>query len=412
MQTTKPAPSLQLVEAKLPVGAQSRWPMHESDEIEAVTKVLLSGEVNALVHGTQNRAFEAEFAQYLGVSHALALSNGTVAIELALRALGIGPGDEVIVPARSFFATASAVVAAGASPIFADVEADTQNIDPNSVERLLCDRTRAIICVHLAGQPCDMDRLCTIATANGLRLIEDCAQAHGATWRGSPVGSFGDAGCFSFCTDKIMSTGGEGGMVVMDDERSWRIAAAYKDHGKNPLRMRERANTPPGEFRFLHDDFGSNFRMTEMQAAIGRRQLAKLDGWVARRRANAEALIAAACSSPAVLPLRLPEEARHAYYKAYVRLDLDRFPAGISRSDVIAALMDRGIVCGSGSCPDMSREAAFQNVEAKRDGELANAHLIARETLMFQVDHTLDPEQTATVGRCVAEVVNRLADLS
>jgi len=387
--------------------AVSRWPRHESDEIEAATRVLESGRVNALVHGTENRAFETEFASYLNVPHAIAVSNGTVSIELALRALGIGPADEVIVPTRSFFATTSAVVAVGATPVFADVEADTQNIDPASIERLVCGKTRAIVCVHLAGQPCDMDRLCEIGSANGIALIEDCAQAHGATWAGRRVGSFGDAASFSFCTDKIMSTGGEGGMLVMRDENVWRKAWAYKDHGKDPFCLRRNSNSPPGKFRYLHDSFGSNFRMTEMQAAIGRRQLAKLDQWVAQRRENARALLKEACRSPAVRPMRLPDQAHHAYYKCYVRLNLERLSENVSRSDIIAALMSENINCGSGSCPDMSREAAFAGRDIKRDGELASAQQLARETIMFQVDHTLSSDQTAHVGRSLVRVLDR-----
>ena len=401
------ADSLERVrEPKAYASTKSLWPTHEPDEIEAVNNVLSSGKVNALVHGLENRAFETEFAEYVGVPHAIAVSNGTVAIELALRALGIGPGDEVIVPARSFFATASAVVAVGAQPVFADVELGTQNIDPASIERMLGPDTRAIVCVHLAGQPCDMTRICEIASAHSLHLVEDCAQAHGACWNGRRVGSFGDAAAFSFCTDKIMSTGGEGGMVVMQDEDVWRRAWAYKDHGKDPLRLREPSNAGAGEFRYLHDAFGSNFRMTEMQAAIGRRQLAKLDDWLSRRRENAEALLSAACESEAIIPMDVPSAATHAYYKGYVRLDLDKLPADISRSDIVTALMFEGIMCGSGSCPDMSREAALKGQVVKRDGELPNAHRLAEQTLMFQVDHTLTPDQTGHFGRRLAEIVD------
>lgn len=393
-------------EAKSLTIAKSAWPRHDIDELEAVMEVLESGRVNALVHGRQIRTFEAEFAGYIGVPHAIAVSNGTVALELALRALGIGPGDEVIVPARSFFATTSAVVAVGAQPVFADIEMDTQNIDPDSVERLISEATRAIICVHLAGQPCDMTRLCEIASSHSLRLIEDCAQAHGASWKGRRVGSFGDAGAFSFCTDKIMSTGGEGGMLVMKDDDVWRKGWAYKDHGKDPLRLREPSSAGAGEFRYLHDAFGSNFRLTEMQAAIGRRQLAKLDGWVSQRRENAEAFLEEACKSPIIEPMRLPEAAQHAYYKAYVRLDLNRLSDGISRSDIVSALMFEGIMCGSGSCPDMSKEAALENLDVKRDGNLINAHRLAKETMMFQVDHTLSAKQTAQFGHRLAEIAD------
>ncbi|KWV92897.1 DegT/DnrJ/EryC1/StrS aminotransferase family protein [Erythrobacter sp. YT30] len=388
--------------------AKSNWPCHEQDEIEAVSKVLASGRVNSLVHGDQNKAFEKEFADYVGVPFAVAVSNGTVSIELALRALGVGKGDEVIVPARSFFATTSAVVAVGATPVFAEVETDTQNIDPASVERVISDKTRAIACVHLAGQPCDMDRLCDIAERHGLFLIEDCAQAHGAMWRGRAVGSFGDAGSFSFCTDKIMSTGGEGGMLVMKDETVWRRSWAYKDHGKDPIRLREKSNSAPGEFRYCIDDFGSNFRMTEMQAAIGRLQLKKLDDWVARRRENACALVEEATKHPAVSSMNVPDHAFHTFYKCYVLLDLQLLPEGVSRSMVLAALMAEGIACGSGSCPDMSREGAFSDLEVRRDGDLAASHEMAARTIMFQVDHTLTPEDTARYGRALVRVLNAL----
>ena len=393
-----------------PAPARSAWPRHDADEIDAVTRVLASGRVNALVHGNETRLFEAEFAEYIGVPHAVAVSNGTVSIELALRALGIGPGDEVIVPARSFFATVSAVVAVGAKPVFADVETATQNIDPASVERLIGDRTAAIVCVHLAGQPCDMDRLCDLASRHRLSLIEDCAQAHGASWRGQRVGSFGDAGSFSFCTDKIMSTGGEGGMLVMREEAVWRRAWAYKDHGKDPVKLRSGSSSAPGEFRYCHDDFGSNFRMTEMQAAIGRRQLAKLDGWVSDRRANAQALLTEACEHPAVRAMVVPDHAGHAYYKCYVTLDFDRLPTGVTRSDVVGQLLAQGIACGSGSCPDMSREGAFETIDFRRDRALDHAHELAERTIMFQVDPTLGTDQTAGFGKSLVRVLRALEE--
>ena len=392
----------------VPAFASSHWPRHESDELEAVVAVLAEGRTNALVHGEQTRAFEAEFADFVGVSHAIAVANGTLALELALRALGIGPGDEVVVPARSFFATTSAVVAVGATPVFADVESDTQNIDPQSVARVAGPQTHAVICVHLAGQPCNMDGLVEVCEQHSLRLVEDCAQAHGARWRGRAVGSFGDAGCYSFCTDKIMSTGGEGGMVVLRDEAVWRRAWAYKDHGKDPVELAQPSPAPAGEFRFLHSSFGSNFRMTEMQAAIGRAQLRKLLSWLDQRRRNAQALIKEACRHPAIAPLHLPDEAEHAYYKCYLRLDPDALAGSVDRPAILAMLHADGIACGSGSCPDMSREGAFADVLARRDGELAVAQDLGRRTIMFPVDHTLEERDMRAIGRRLVEIVERL----
>ena len=392
----------------VPTFARSRWPRHESDEIEAVVGVLASGQVNSLLHGEQTKAFEAEFAAFVGMPHGIAVGNGTLALELALRALEIGPGDEVIVPARSFFATTSAVVAVGATPVFADVEPGTQNIDPASVERMVGDATRAVICVHLAGQPCDMDRLVRICADRRLNLVEDCAQAHGAKWNGAQAGSFGDASCFSFCTDKIMSTGGEGGMLLLRRDDDWRRAWAYKDHGKDPIEIAEPSDVPPGEFRYLHSSFGSNFRLTEMQSAIGRKQLAKLPAWLEQRRRNVAALVEEATRHPAIRAMDVPEAAEPAHYKCYLQLDPVRLAAGIDRPTILAALQADGIVCGSGSCPDMSRERAFASHDMRRDGALPAAHALGGRTVMFPVDHTLSEDECRAIGRRFAQVVAEL----
>ena len=383
----------------------SAWPRHEADELAAAMRVLESGRVNSLIHGDECRAFEQEFAAFIDMPHAVSVSNGTVALELALRALGVGPGDEVILPARSFFASASCIVAVGAEPVFADILPETQNIDPASVERLVTPRTRAVICVHLAGLPCDMDALTALCEKRGLFLIEDCAQAHGARFRGRAVGSFGDASAFSFCTDKIMSTGGEGGMVLFADEAAWAKGWAYKDHGKDPIKLRTPSTGRPGEFRYMHDSFGSNFRMTELQAAIGRAQLRKLPGWLARRKANARALSDALSDLPAIVLQAVPAHVDHAWYKYYLRLDGARLPRGMDRSDVIAGLIARGIQCGSGSCPDMSREAAFEGLPPRRDGDLAQAHKLGACSVMFPVDHLLGEEDMLAIGAALREVL-------
>lgn len=388
-----------------PVPITSSWPTYARDEIAAATKVLQSGRVNALVHGEQNSAFEAEFAEFVGMPHAIAVSNGTVSIEMALRALGIGTGDEVIIPARSFFATASAVVAVGANPVFADVEIDTQNIDPASVERMIGEHSKAVICVHLGGLPCNMSALTDICKRHGLFLIEDCAQAHGAHFANKPVGSFGDASSFSFCTDKIMSTGGEGGMVLFADKAVWSKAWAIKDHGKLPPEELSPNIAPPGEFRYVHQSFGTNFRMTEMQAAIGRVQLGKLPKWLAQRRANAMALSDAIADIPGIIVDKHDARFRSAWYKFYLRVDESALPGAKTRADIIAGLFRLGIQCGSGSCPDMSRELAFRNREPRRDGDLANANRLGMSTIMFPVDHLFDETDMKTIADALRKVV-------
>lgn len=388
----------------LPGGApvRSRWPQHEDDEIAAVVEVLRSGRVNALHHGEQTAAFEAAFAAFCDMPYAIAVANGTLALELGLRALGIGAGDEVIVPARSFFASASCIAACGARPVFADVDPVSQTICPASVRRLIGSRTRAIVCVHLAGWPCAMDELEDICRKHGLWLVEDCAQAHGATFAGRKVGSFGDVAAFSFCTDKIMSTGGEGGMLLVRDHAVFERAWAYKDHGKE--RARTLAKAPPSpQFRWLHDSFGSNFRLTEMQAAIGLRQLAKLPGWLAVRRRNAAILTRALRAADLVRIAEVPDHIGHAWYKYYAFADRQR--------DALAmACLDRGVACGSGSCPEMYGETAIVAAGLAPDAPLPQARRLGETSLMFQVDHTLGDADMEAIGRAVVDAARQVAD--
>ena len=260
------------------------WPSYSEEEQQAVARVLASGRVNYWT-GEETQAFEREFADWAGAAHAVALFNGTVALDLALKALGIGAGDEVIVTPRTFIASVSSVVNAGATPVFADVDRDSGNISPDSVERVIGDRTRAILPVHLGGWPCEMIALRDLADRRGLAVIEDCAQAHGARVDGASVGTFGEVGAWSFCQDKIITTGGEGGMVTTDDAELWSRMWSYKDHGKSWAAVHEREH-PPG-YRWLHESFGTNWRMLEIQAVLGRIQLRRLADMTARRTAHA-----------------------------------------------------------------------------------------------------------------------------
>lgn len=375
-----------------------RWPQHDQDEIEAVVAVLASGRVNAVVHGEQCRAFESEFADFCGVPHAIAVSNGTTALELAMRALGIGAGDEVIVPARSFFATAAAVVAVGAVPVFADIDPVSHNIDVASVRSLISDTTRAIICVHLAGWPCDMNALTALADEAGLWLVEDCAQAHGATFDGQRVGSFGHAAAFSFCTDKIMSTGGEGGMVLLKARDHWARAWAYRNHGKNYDKIA--APAPGHGFRYVHDSFGTNWRFTEMQAAIGRAQLAKLPQWLDQRRRNAETLLRLLRGDPRIEAPVIPPDIGHAFYRLYFTIP-DALLGDQGAGPIIDAMVRRGMPVGSGSCADMSLEEAFRGMDVRRGGGLRIATDVGRRSLAISVDHLLDEDDMQRIANCL-----------
>lgn len=376
-----------------------RWPQYQPDEIEAVVSVLESGRVNSLVHGEHTRLLEREFASYCGAQHAIAVSNGTTALELAMRALGVGPGDEVIVPSRSFFATAASVVAVGATPAFADIDPINQTIDVESARSLIGNRTRAIICVHLAGWPCDMAGLMALASEAGLWLIEDCAQAHGATFEGRRVGSFGHAAAFSFCTDKIISSGGEGGILLLQNYEHWARAWAFKDHGKNPDKI---FSSPQGHgFRYVHDSFGTNWRMTEMQAAICRRQLMKLPRWLEQRRRNAEALINQLRDEPTVEVPMMSRAIGHAFYRLYVTIAAHALGEDGTTAPLIGRLVEMGMPVGSGSCADMSKETAFEGLKVRRADGLRIAAEMGRRTLAFPVDHLLDESDMRRMANCL-----------
>lgn len=382
----------------------SRWPVHADDEIAAVEEVLRSGRVNALHHGERCAALEASFAALCGLPHAVALANGTLALEVALRALGIGPGDEVIVPARSFMASASCVVACGATPVFADVDALSQGLDAELVAPHVTARTRAIILVHLGGYPADAFGIAALARDRGLMLIEDCAQAHGASLDGRPVGGFGDAAAFSFCTDKIMSTGGEGGMLVLRDGDAADRAWSLKDHGKDRRIARQQAS---GEgFRWLHSHFGSNYRLTEMQAAIGLVQIAKLGGWIATRRRNAEALLAELGDCPALRLVRPRPGIGHAYYKFYAFVRQEALRPGWGRDRIIAGAAAAGAPCQSGSCPEIYRERAFVDAGIGPDTPHDTARLLGLTSIMLPVDPTLDEESCGVMGRILRAVLD------
>lgn len=378
------------------------WPVFEQDEIDAVTAVLTSGRVNYWT-GSECQAFEDEFASYVGRRYGIALANGTVALELALFAHGIGAGDEVIVPARTFIASASCVVMRGAVPVVADIDPVTQGLSADTIRPALTDRTRAIIVVHLAGMPCDMAPIIALAEERNLLVIEDCAQAHGGRYRGQALGSLGHCAAFSFCQDKIMTTGGEGGMFVTDDEASWRRAWAYKDHGKSWEAVHERKH-PPG-FRWLHESFGTNWRMTEMQAAIGRRQLMKLDQWIASRTRNASIMAASLQNVPGLRIPPTPDWAESAHYKFYVFINPAQLRQRWDQTRIIQAVNAEGVPCFAGSCSEIYRERAFVDAGFAPQQRFPEAALQGETSLMFLVHPTLCDVDMDDACKAVAKVM-------
>jgi dTDP-4-amino-4,6-dideoxygalactose transaminase len=396
----------------------SPWPSFTEEEALAIQKVLLSNKVNYWT-GDECRQFEAEFALWSDAKYAITLANGTLALELALKALDIGPGDEVIVSPRTFIASISCVIAVGATPVFADVDIDSGNLTAQTIAQALTNRSKAVICVHLAGWPCDMDPIMGLAKTHHLKVIEDCAQAHGARYKGRSVGSIGDIGAWSFCQDKIMTTGGEGGMVTTNDEALWSKMWSYKDHGKSYEAVNKKEH-PPG-FRWLHDSFGSNYRMIEIQGVIGGIQLKKMPKWTAKRNDNAQQILEVArqfegpsgilrapqfhcqsCDSPNAYSCA--KSCMHAQYKCYVYVRSENLVNGWSRDRIVAEINQRGVPCYQGSCSEVYLEKAFDGTGFRPSDRLPNAKLLGETSLMFLVHPTITQDEIELTKKTLLEV--------
>lgn len=391
-----------MIKTHLPLLAP--WPFYAEDEVEAAANVLRNGKVNYWT-GQEGRRFEEEYAVAAGCKYAVALGNGTNALELALLALQIPQGSEVITTPRTFIASASCIVMHGCVPVLADVDPDSGNITAESIAQVITPNTSAIIAVHLAGWPCDMDPIMALAEKHGLKVIEDCAQANGATYKGRPVGSIGHVGCFSFCQDKIITTGGEGGMLTTCDEALWRRAWEFKDHGKSYEAVYQREHAPG--FRWLHESFGTNWRMTEMQAAIGRLQLRKLKEWTSCRRNNMNKLYFGLVGLAALRIPRPMDDLGHAAYKAYVYLRPEMLKPEWTRDKIMLNIGAQGVPCFSGSCSEIYLEKAFISAGLGPDGRLTNAKILGETSLMFLVHPTITGEQMDRVIEATREVVLR-----
>lgn len=382
------------------------WPHFTAEEADAARAVIASNKVNYWT-GTECREFEREFAAWCGSAHAITLANGTLALDLALHALGIGAGDEVIVTPRTFIASVSSVVNAGATPVFADVDRDSGNISPTTILPVLTDRTKAIVPVHLGGWPCDMDGIMSLAEERGLCVIEDCAQAHGAKVGERSVGTIGHVGAWSFCQDKIMTTGGEGGMVTTEDPALWNSMWSFKDHGKDWDAVYNRAH-PPG-FRFVHESFGTNWRMLEVQAAIGRIQLRRMAGWTAQRTANAMAIAAALENHLDILRVPMPEaHLTHAYYRLYSYLDPAALGAGWDRDRVVQALIDAKVPVMHGTCSEVYLEKAFDGTPYRPSQRLPIALELGGTSMMFLVHPTISDAMAHEIADRVDAVLREV----
>lgn len=381
---------------------KNSWPQYTREEIIAVSNVLSSAKVNYLF-GEMGKKFEREFAEFTGTKYSLALANGTLALDIALRAIQISKGDEVIVTPRSFIASVSCINLLGAKPVFVDIEKNSQNISPDQISQAITKKTKAIICVHLAGMPCEMAHIMNIAKKYNLFVIEDCAQAHGAKYKGKSVGSIGHIGAWSFCNDKIMTLGGEGGMITTNSKKLHLFAQTFNNHGKNFKKIQLSGLKKPFKFKYVHDSIGSNYRLTEMQSALGRIQLRKMKSWTKLRNRNASEIYKAIEDLPIVnIPL-IPDYIEHAFYKCYILLNKDHIKTNWSRDKIIQAINDKGLPCFSGSCPEIYLEKTFKkNFNIPR---LPIAKEVGEESLMFLVHPTITKKELLNYKKNIREVL-------
>ena len=385
------------------------WPSFTQEEADAVQRVLLSNKVNYWT-GQEGREFEKEFAAFAGTSHAIAVANGTLALDLILAGMGIGAhfggskNDEVIVTPRSFMASVSTVANAGAKPVFVDVDRDSGNMSAATIAPMITPKTKAIITVHLAGWPCDMDEIMALAETHGVKVIEDCAQAHGGTYKGKPLGGIGHAAAWSFCQDKIMTTGGEGGMVTTNDAALWDRMWSFKDHGKSFDTVYNKKHAPG--FRWLHESFGTNWRLTEMQSAIGRIQLTRMSEWTKARTTNAQALIDALGTFDCIrMPLTAPEN-QNAFYKLYAYVNEDKLAEGWTRDRIASEIAAKGVPCMQGSCSEIYLEKAFDGTDWRPEQRLPVARELGETSLMFLVHPTLSRENIEDAVTDVRDVLS------
>lgn len=375
---------------------KSNWPHFTDKMIDNVTNVLKSGKVNQWT-GNKVTEFEKKFSQYFGINYSVAVMNGSVAIELCLKALDIKEGDEIIVTPRTFIASATSIILCGGKCVFVDVDHDSQNITLENIKKAKTDKTKAVILVHLAGWPCEVQEIVDWCHQNNIYVIEDCAQCHGAKYNNKYVGTFGDINAWSFCQDKIITTGGEGGMVTTNDKNLYLKAWSYKDHGKNQDKIFGE-KSEKGFFKWVHDTVGTNWRMTEMQASIGIDALDLLENWVNIRRRNAHILNNILKNNPNVR-LTIPNDnIYHAYYKYYIFL---KESCTKSRDQILREINNQNIPCFQGACGEIYKEKAF----GENNYSFPITQELSKTCLMFCVDPSYSEEVINIMGNKINEII-------
>ena len=382
---------------------KNSWPKFTKKESELVQKILLSNKVNYLF-GSEGKKFEKNFSRFSNTKYALAVANGTLALDLCLRSIGIKNGDEVIVTGRTFIASASCISILGGKPIFVDVDINSQNIDINLLEIAKTAKTKAILCVHFAGFPCDMEEIMKFAKKNSLFVIEDCAQAHGARIHERSVGSFGDINAWSFCNDKIMTTGGEGGMVTTNNKTLYKSVASFNNHGKNLAKYESLSKKDLSNFPYIHEELGLNYRLTEMQSAIGNYQLKKIKKWTSLRNRNANIIINKVKNLEIVNTPVVNKKYTHAFYKLYLTINTDYLKRGKSRAHILRALNSYGVNASFGSSGRVFAEKAFRKISTIPEG-LPNSSKLEKDSIMLPVHPTLTLNETKKISSLTYKVL-------
>ncbi len=358
-----------------------KWPSFSNEEIKTVSSLLNKGQVNYR-SGYYSNKFEREFASYIGVKYGIAVFNGSIALELALRALDIKKNDEVIVTPRSFIISSSIPILFEAKPVFADIDENTLGLTLESIKKVVTNKTKAIIAVHLGGVPCDIIKISNFAKKNNISLIEDCSQAHGASVKNRKVGSFGRISVFSFCNDKIISTGGEGGIVLTNEKQLYRKVYEYKDHGKDFKQQ----NKFLLNYNYIHNTFGTNYRITEFQSCLGRIQLKKLNKNLRTRNFIAKSIYKLSNKFPILF--REPifnKDNYNAYYVCYLFLNKNGIKKNININKIINTLRNSGIICSIGACPELYKEKVFKNY-TKKNYFLKNTRNLSNKTICLNIN--------------------------
>ncbi len=360
----------------------NQWPIVSNQEIKLVNNVLKSNKLNYWT-GENCKKFEEEFSKLIKTKYSISLANGSVGLDIAIKSLNLKKNSEVIVTPRSYISSVTSVINQGLTPVFADIDLNSQNIEYETIIKKITKNTKAILVVHLGGMPANMTKIISFAKKNKIKIIEDCSQAHGAKINNKYVGTFGDISIWSFCNDKILNTLGEGGIIATKSFMIYKKLWALKDCGKNFSKFKKFKKK--NKFKWVHDFEGTNLRMTEVQAAIGRYQLKKLTTWVNMRNYISKKIISICKNFKSIRTQIVPSKFLNSYYRCYIFLDYKHIKKGWTREKILQYLNTNGIYCDVGSCPEIYKEKFLSKQKHINLKSLKNANLIGKSSIAFKV---------------------------